>query len=299
VEGRNFLLAVAAAALLLLAVIVWFYPSNEDFRAENPSWNGGSAFTDRFNMRALNGLQGLSAQSQRTVLVVVPYLPFADAELEGLRGYLSRGGTLLLMDDYGHGNEILGYLGLQARFTGESLLDPMLNFKNGQFPRVMDFPSVGTADGVGSIVLNHASSLMNVAEDQVLARSSRFSFLDLDGDSVPGEDEPAGPFPVAASLRFGEGRVLLVTDPSLLINSMEDMADNGGFVRNLLQAWCRDCPVLFDVSHIGQGPLDEARGFLSLGRQVLGSPVGRVGLVGALLALTLSPLWRRGRDDAD
>jgi hypothetical protein len=54
-------------------------------------------------------------------LILVPYTGFSDVELGQLRSYVVSGGTLVLLDDYGFGNEVLSGLGLRMRFMGDTL----------------------------------------------------------------------------------------------------------------------------------------------------------------------------------
>ena len=291
---RRFLLVLTLAIVLVLAVVVWFYPSSEDFRTENPFWNGLKAFSEQFQASTINSLDSLPAEPEGTSLVLVPYLELTESEMKKVRDYVSHGGTLILLDDYGYGNELLEYLGVDLRFTQGALLDPLFNYKNKRLPRVTDFGPVPVAEDVGSIVLNHATSLSGVLESEVVAWSSRFSFLDLNHNSVWDEDdEPKGPLPVAAALPVNKGYVVLVADPSILINSMEGMEDNYGFIESIIESQDLQPEVLVDQSHLPEANLDEAKGVLARIRSRLSSPLGISALTVVALIVVLSPLWRR------
>jgi len=223
-------------------------------------------------------------------LIVIPYLDFTEAELDKLKDYVLKGGTLLILDDYGYGNKILEYFGLSQRFSGAPLLDPLFNYKNKQFPKVMDFtPEI---EGVEGILLNHASSLSGVSEEEVLAWSSQFSFLDLDNNSAWDEGEPMGPLPVAAHIKLSEGNIVLVADPSILINSM-DMEDNYRFIKKLIEIENPNPVVFIDQSHLPGAALDEAKGVLATVQANLRTPLGTIGLIAVILILILRPVWRR------
>jgi len=280
---------------ILLAVGVWFYPSSEDFRADNPFWNGMVAFAKDFDASPLGSLEELPGAPEGSVLVLVPYLSFSEPELERLEQYVSAGGDLILLDDYGYGNEVLDYLGVRARFAGAPLLDPLFNYKNQWLPRVTDFAPVPATEGVESLMLNHATSLADISEAEVLAWSSPFSFADLDRSTIRDEGEPMGPFTVAAEVAAGRGRLVLVSDPSILINCMGDKDDNLTFISNLLHVRSPDAEVLVDQSHVPQAALDEAKGTLATVRSALASPFAALSVVAALLVVTLSPIWRRKR----
>ena len=271
---------------VMLTVLVWFYPSNSDFRSENPSWNGARDFISDFDAVPLGSLSDLPATGQGNTLIVIPYLSFSSAELEKLEGYINSGGTLLVLDDYGFGNEILEHLGLELRFNGSPLLDPLFDYKNKNLPKVITFGAVPATDGIESLVFNHATSLESVPHDCVIAWSSYFSFLDENLDGEWDEGEPKGPLPVIASFKIADGELVVVADPSILISSMLDMDDNRQFVENITPG-----RVFFDQSHLPEVPLDEAKVVLKLSRSATATIWGTLGLVLLLLVLTLEPVW--------
>jgi len=255
VRVSRFLLAEALVIIFLLAVLIWFYPSTKDFSAANPSWNGGGHFCTKFEALPINSYNSLPPFPQGTTLIVIPYQSFIGSELERLEDYVSGGGSLISLDDYGYGNEILRYLEVEPRFTREPLLDALFNYKNDYFPKITRFAQTSLAEGVKSIVLNHASSLSDVPDNEVRAWSSRFSFLDQNGNQAWDEGEPRGPHPVAAEIGVGEGCVILVADPSLIINSMR-IDDNYSFIRNAIEIQTPEPQVLIDQCHLPGEPLD-------------------------------------------
>lgn len=70
-----------------------------------------------------------------------------------------------------------------------------------------------------------------VAGGRCMAWSPPGSFLDLDGDGVPGEGEPWGPFCMAALIHVGGGLLYIVPSPSILENRLYSI--DGGWVRGL------------------------------------------------------------------
>lgn len=292
---KKFLMVLLPAMLVLASAVIWFYPSREDFRQDNPFWNGLSVFTAEFGAEVLDTYDRLPPVSEGTVLVLIPYLPLDGAELERLAVYVERGGTVIIMDDFGHGNEVLEHLDMDFRFSGGILLDPVFNARNKLFPSIGRTSAMLEAGVVDRVYLNHATTLEGGSEDDVLAWSTRFSYLDMDGNLVIGEgDEQQGPFPVIASVEAGDGFVIMVSDPSLLINSMMDIGDNRVFVQNLVGYWGSDPVVYIDRAHLPEAALDQAKGGLQAVYGHLSSPFGVSVLALAGLALVLLPFWRRG-----
>jgi len=283
---RNLLLAVALAMTALLAVVVWRYPSPGDFLSDNPSWNGMSDFIEEFHARPIKSLRDLPPAPADTMLIVVPYERFAQDELASLDSFLRRGGTLLLMDDYGYGNEVLSYLGAPVRFSGQPLLDPLYTYRNEQFPRVQNVDA--SVQDLADLALNHATALADVPAEATLVTSSSFSFLDLDGNGNWDPDDSRGPFPVAARQRVGDGSLVVVADPSIVINSM-NVGGNYAFIK-VMQG---ERQVLVDESHLPRDQsVDLGHAMLKAVRRGLATPIGGVGLVFAVLLPALWPILR-------
>jgi hypothetical protein len=275
--------------LLLLAGLIWVYPSTGDFRVDNPFWNGLTIFTMKFEASKIDSLNNLTP-GKGMVLILIPYTQLSEQELEKLKSYVTSGGTLIILDDYGFGNQVFNHLELEMKFKGKPLLDPIFNYKNKWLPKTMDFPQTSS---IKSIILNHATALNNVSEAKVLAWSSRFSYLDLDGDSIWDPNEPTGPFPIAAYERVGEGHVVAVADPSIIINSMITLDDNLAFIENIVELQNEKPKIVIDQSHLPKEHLVEAKETIATAYTLVSSPLGTLSLITIILALTLYPLWRK------
>jgi len=292
-ELRRFLIILTILLVLILTIVVWFFPSNEDFRTENPFWNGTKDISSITQVSSLTSLSDLTSAPQGVALILIPYLDFTPAELGELNSFVTKGGTLVLADDYGFGNQALEYLGIKARFSGQALLDPLFNYKNKWFPRIFHLTSSVVTTNITSLVLNHATCLINIETDNILALSSAFSFLDLNGNQAWDEDEPTGPLPVISHHNLGSGQIILVSDPSIFINSMETIESNYNFIQNA--ATITTSELLIDQSHLPPSSLHQTKNLLADIHGYLVSPVGTLGLVIVAVTITLMPLWYRRR----
>jgi len=297
VELRRFLLILTIALVVILTLVVWFCPSNEDFRTENPLWNGTKDTSSGYPLSPLVSLSDLPPSPQGSTLILVPYLNFALEELEELNKFVTQGGTLILADDYGYGNQILEYLGLKARFSGQPLLDPLSNYKNRWFPRISHIIPSPITSNTESLVLNHATGLTEVETSDALALSSSFSFLDLNGNQVWDKDEPTGPLPVISRHSLGSGQLILISDPSIFINSMETIESNSNLVQNL--AAITTSSLLLDQSHLPPSNLHQTKNLLAYTRSFLITPVGTLGLVIVALTITLMPIWHKKEKEGE
>ncbi len=288
------ILWISGLVAIMLLLVIWVYPDRDDFSSTNASWNGTDAFRARFQATTLNSLADLPVQPSGTTLVLVPYIPSSTEELQQLKDYVLGGGTLLIMDDYGFGNEVLGHLGLSWKFSGQPLLDPLINYRNEQFPKIMDFSDSPLAQDVDAIVFNHATSLTDVPDDQVIASSSSLSFVDNDDNfSYDEEADETGPFVVAASTELGQGQVIAIADPSIAINGMIGMEDNETFLTNSTAARTPQPQVLLDQSHLTESALTMTQEGLGIARDAFSYPPIIFAAVGIMLFLTWRPVWRK------
>lgn len=288
---HRFLVLLITTVFILLVMLAWFLPSNDDFRTENPFWNGTRDMSLNYTTSPLESLSTLPHVPQEATLILIPYLDFTIGELEELNSFITRGGTLILADDYGYGNQILEYLGLKARFSNQILLDPLDNYKNNWFPRIAYFKPNPLTNNLESLVFNHATSLTNIATGEIMAMSSLFSFLDLNSNQIHDEDEPIGRLPVFSRHNLGDGQVMLISDPSIFINSMEAQGSNHNVIQNI--AAFTNSNLLIDQSHLPLSNLQQTKNLLVRIRSFLVTLPGTLGLVILALTITLMPIWHK------
>ena len=292
-QSRKVLPVLMLLIVLVLSAIVWFYPPTGDFRVDNPFWNGLSSLSDQTKIVPVDSLGNLPSSGKGTALLLVPYEQLTTTELAQLRSYVSSGGTLVILDDYGFGNQILTSLGLNMKFTGQPLLDPLFDYRNEWLPKITDFTSTPASANVSSIVFNHATALNGTSDVSVIASSSSFSFLDVNNNGEWDSGEPTGPLPVAAYVKVDQGYVVTVADPSLLINGMINMDDNLHFTNNIVSIQGSNPQVFVDQSHLPKAALDGAKADLAVVYGVVASPLGTLSLIVVVLALSLKPFWKR------
>jgi len=292
------MLNLAAVTLVIVLSVSWlsivFYPSAQDFMWSNPSWNGLRDFSSQFGAEMVTDLEEVKPWAEGSMLISIPYLPYRDEELKRIEDFVRGGGSLLLMDDYGYGNQVLHALGLQIEFIGDPLLDPYFSYRNQRLPLVADLTANIKEAGIQHLVLNRATALSISGPYETLARSSETSFIDGNGNASWDEMEPGGPFAVAAMAALGQGTVMVVSDPSILINSMVDQGGNGAFLRHLISLTGDNPRVALDTSHLAKALLDRSKDVLETARERMSIPYSQVLLVGAILVLTLMPVWQKG-----
>ncbi|MDD5288567.1 MAG: DUF4350 domain-containing protein [Dehalococcoidales bacterium] len=282
---KTYTVLILAVALVLLTSIlcVWFVPSIQTFMAGNTMWNGMRDFIRDTEAQTIDQVSQLPETPENATMVMIPYMEYTGEELGQLQSFVERGGKILLMDDYGFGNTILEYLNIKTGFWQLPLLDPLFCYRQQWLPKVVDFSPV--IDNQGSnmvVVLNHAVALSDVPQDDVIAWSSPTSFLDMNSDGIFDIDEPKGPFPIAASVTFGKGQIILVSDPSLVINSMVNRNNNSAFMRALVELGGQRGEFIIDLSHLSKTPLDVSKSSISTVRDILSAPYPLLAIIATI-----------------
>ncbi|MCC6050229.1 MAG: GldG family protein [Thermofilum sp.] len=274
--GLALTLALTAATLALLTAV---YPVNADFSPDNLYWNGMSSLKDLGAVAASLAEACALDPSEHALLLVGPSKPFTEADARAVESFLARGGLVVVADDFGTANQLLEAIGAPVRLTGSLLADPLFNLGAPQLPLAFW--------GGRRLALNYATTVNASAcgECGILAESSAFSYLNLNGRRDPGE--PVGPFPVAVELRYGAGKLVVISDSSLFINSMLSREANRDFLQQLLAS---RKPVLV-ADRWEETPLTMAKELLRSAWRAASSPEVKYSL--AALAFALSLEWGR------
>ena len=290
------LFAVVALVLIISLLCIWFYPlaSVQEIMANDATWDGIRRFYDEFGASSIDSLDDLPDLPEKAILVTIPYFEYTTDEMSKIKQFVEDGGTLLFMDDYGYGNTVLAYFGVDIRFSHKPLLDPLYYYKNQRLPRIIDFAPEAKESGIDLIILNHATALTNVTRQEAIAWSSSSSFLDINENDSWERGEPKGPFAIAAEFRLGEGIVTITSDPSILINSMMDRNNNYSFIRYLTRHKDEGKNILIDSSHLTMAPLNASKKKLADARRILSSPYALLGIIAMLFVVVSRYTLRKG-----
>jgi len=256
-----------AFVMLFIPVLIPISAGHADFRVFNTGWNGTSEFYMEYLTQNRPDIKQL-AQNENTYLNTVlesittldivpsnsilmmmgPSKSYSEDENAFLKNYVWKGGCLVLADDFGTGNEILSYLDIEERFSSKLMIDLVFE-KSGIFPIAY------RGEKEYSLILNYPSTIENSSDP--IFFSTDLSFLDLNQNSIKDEDEASGPFPIASKIKFGDGEIYLISDPSIFINNMFSKLDNEAFIFNILSMAKegKDKVLYVDESHFDIGQI--------------------------------------------
>ncbi len=288
---------VVFAVVTLSALVFGAATSAAAFGAFNPSWEGttdirGIASDAGAETTVAENTTEYEAYGNETVAVVLaPGEPYTETEIERIEAFLERGGTLLVADRAGEGNELLAALGADARVDGALLRDERNYYRASALPRATNVTDHPLTEDVDALTLNYGTAV-DPGGATVLASSSDVAYLDRNDNGQPDDEEELDTYPVATTENVSEGRVVVVGDASAFINVMAERPGNRQFARNLFSD---GDTVLVDTSHSGGVPP-----LIAALLAVRGSPALQFGLVGVGLLVAFG--WQRrafDRDDED
>lgn len=261
------LIAVVVAAALIISLPI-LNSNKEDFSTYNTDWNGASqiknvAATEGYHTANVFSMSDLSSHHKGTLVMLNPNasVGFTEADIRDIQSFVQNGGSLVLANDFGNANAVLSGLGLtnSVSFNGALLSDNVSKGVDQAHPLITDITPSSLTAGVKTLYFNYGTAL-NVSGSSVtvLARSDPTSDLrTASGDNTPIAGS-TGAKPVLASLNYGQGRVILLSDPSVFINGMVTQADNQRLFTNLivnLTGGDTSATILFDQSQRASQPL--------------------------------------------
>ena len=245
------------ALILMLLLPVKASHAGEDYSIANLEWNGLSQFAARARANGVKIVRHRSLDLSRLPRkAILLFCHPQDALPENLEPFIRRGGRVLIADDFGSAEGWLAKRGYR-KYRGK-LTTPLHYGGDAQMPVIATPERHMLLWGVDELVANRPAAY----------GSSRVSPLAHFGQGEKG---------LLFYERLGQGELILLSDPSILINAMRALGDNDHLADNLIRFMARglEKPVirLFRGSFSLRGP---AAGPLASG------PGAESGLKGAL-----------------
>ncbi|MBS3781785.1 MAG: DUF4350 domain-containing protein [Candidatus Thermoplasmatota archaeon] len=268
-----YIIVIAIVFLIIfLSVSAPLVVNESDFSIYNPGWDGCSnlavrardmgAFTPNIELaegkrtevtqRELNEYD--VEPNKTSIMIIGPREDFSGESVDFIHEFLDNGGRLVLADDFGSGNSLLSGLDTDSSFHSSPLLD--LSFeKKPEFGVAYNISEHQlTQDesnqNVDQIMLNSPTAIDKKENATTIVASSKASWLDENENRMKDKDEPFKEYPLITIEDYGEGELILVSDPSIFINSMQNRKDNKVLSENLLDYLSQGrSDIIFDESH--------------------------------------------------
>jgi len=262
---------VCAGSAFFLPLTMPVLRSTSDFSIYNTGWNGCSQFARRlyasgkevFPLHTSFATIRSRPENSRTALVIIgPTRPFSPADSDFTARFARSGGLVIVANDFDQGNSILEGMKLKVRFSKE----PVADICYARNPSIVTCYVVDRQNeltrNISSLFLNRPAALQGTLPNgsTVLARTSEMSWLDLNDDGLWQRDtEKRSSVPVLVEIPYGEGEVLLLSDPSVFLNDMIDRTGNQQLYENLLSyITARDITRIYidEQHHILSNPVE-------------------------------------------
>ena len=237
-------LVLLASALLLTAHLT---SNSLEFSKYNTGWNGTSVFfsgLDPHRVTFVFAPADLAPYRNNTLLLIIApeRLPTVQ-ETAAYRSFLERGNIILLADDFGTGNAILRGIGSRIVILPGNLSSIDRAYNDPYAVVAYPVANVSPVRSISAILLNRPAPLEG---GDPLLTSSIMSWIDTNGNKRIDRDEMMGRFAVMAHEKAGKGEIIVLSDPSIFINPMQDPGakyDNQKLIDDIVN---RADPVLID-----------------------------------------------------
>jgi hypothetical protein len=284
----------------ILIIVVAFslaaMTSTTAFDTYNSEWDGSSELRESADATAsdtpviidTSGYDQLEGDGT-LVILLAPQTAYSPAEQARLNAFLDRGGPVLIAEDRRtETNQLLADLGVSTRIDGRQLRDPNQFYRHPALPVITNTSNTSITQDTDQFTLNRGTVLIP-RNATVLARTSEFSYVDGNENEQLDQTEELRSYPVLATESVGNGRVFVLSDPSVLINQMMDRPGNRNLVTGMTTSYER---VVIDASHGGEIP-PTVRFWLWID-QTLWAQASLAGLGTVLLGLIVHPRVRSG-----
>ncbi|MHB1907955.1 MAG: hypothetical protein ACYCQJ_03670 [Nitrososphaerales archaeon] len=235
----SLVLAVILGSLLFIGLIA-FAPDSTSYSQNNYGWNGLHDVSAKYSIQSVSSLSQIPISNNSVLLEVAPAIQFSASSAQVVRNLAVAGSSVFIMDSTGTSNSLLSYLGTGIQIAGNSVNDPIYNWKSNNLPLALVQSPGGSEysflSGVKGLALDEPSSLI-VSGAETLATSSP--------QSVLGNSSQRGPFDLLASKSIGNGMILVMGDSNFLTDSVWSNADNQILIQNLFA----NRTVYLDTSH--------------------------------------------------
>ncbi len=223
-----------------LAFVISVTPSKSDYSPFNTGTWGLQRFVHRFN--AVTTLD-ISSVPTNAVLIIVPRSELNEYESSTLLNLVEKGLTVLIFWD-GNLSQGMSSLLEGLEIVPTPVRDDVYCNASPDLPIAL----ATLRNRTMRIVLNVPVTLRVVKGSwKCFAYTSPFSYLDIDGDGEYRQGiDVIGSFPIACMRSVGLGKIVVISDPEILTNSMLVLGDNAEFLRMLIG----NRSVYLDIKHL-------------------------------------------------
>ena len=237
---QQFLIALTIVTVGMLVVATG--TSTSAFGSHNSGWDGASELRSKASdtgakVDLVRDTSSYTSVNQKETVAVIlsPKEPYSPTDKSRVKAFVRDGGTVVVAEDFGsYSNGLLGAIGASTRVDGRLIRDKRQYYQSPALPIVRTTSSDSYLGANERLTFNYGTALRPNGAT-VLAKTSKYSYFDSNNNQTLDSNETLGSRPVATTERIGDGRVIVVSDPSLFVNAMLDRSGNEAFVRRDIQ----------------------------------------------------------------
>ncbi len=239
--------------LVFILSILIFVPTNTSYSIYNNNWNGLSMLIE-LGGKPLEDYNTLLNNPLDKTLLIISQKNFTLREVEDLVRFLIEGGRIILLTE--RNNLLLSKLG-GINIINIPVLDSLFYYKSFYLP-----VATATLNGTNmSIVLNIPMFIEADSRWTPFIITSKYSFADINGNGTYDLFEEHNSYTIGVSRKIGLGRIYVIADLDVFINSMLRLYNNSALLK-ALEGENRE--LYIDLKHIYLSPLDNLKNSIYL-----------------------------------
>ncbi len=223
---KYIILILIAFFFITMPVTVPNFQSSTPYSMFNHGWDGVYDFVSLAHSMGRNVVPVMEpldsfdiAGKTGVLLIIAPNITYTQGELAQMKEFVRRGNTLFIADDFGDGNQILSSFNVPMRISSYPLYDFFYQ-KDDRFIIVARITNPVLSNNVSYFVTDEPSAIIVARWGS--AFTSKVAMINFHMRS----------YPVLSSVRYGKGRIVVLSDPDVLINLL--YSKNRPFLRNLI-----------------------------------------------------------------
>ncbi|HKW05702.1 MAG TPA: DUF4350 domain-containing protein [Nitrososphaerales archaeon] len=220
---------------LFFIALVSLAPNSTPYSLNNYGWNGMQALGSEYGIQEVSSISQVHGSNQSVLLEIAPSSQFSYSTGLLARDFLESGGTLVVADSSGFSNSLLRDIGAQILVSGNTIYDPVYNWKQEIVPLVLTSNPGASPflSGVNALAMSNTSSIL--IEGQGATTIAYSSPQSEAVNSSTKQIVSSGPFSMAAAQNIGKGKLIVIADSTFFLDSVWTNGDNRLFANNLFQ----------------------------------------------------------------
>ncbi len=211
----NLLLVSLLIGVMVGLAIMYTFPSTTSYSVVNYGDNGISKLRESYKALVITDLSmSLDISPRDTVYLIIRLDNVTLSEAEIILRLVNEGGYVIFSGSWGAIESLSHYAKLNLTVTRSVIYDMIYNGGNR-------FQPLGFSNHCNCTLTTYTPYYVVTGKNtDVVAYSSNFSYVDLNGNGYMDIEEPLGSFPLGISLSYGEGRLILVFSPQVFTNEL-------------------------------------------------------------------------------